>query len=67
MSTGRVAWYDPQRGCGFITPDDGGENVFVHATSLEAAGLACLSTGQKVSYELSDDSRDAHVTFLSIG
>lgn len=51
MATGTVKWYNSQKGFGFIEPDDGGKDVFVHATALEAAGLRGLNDGQKVSFE----------------
>lgn len=55
MATGKVKWYNSQKGYGFIAPDDGGKDVFVHATALEAAGLRSLNDGQAVSYELQSD------------
>lgn len=57
MSTGTVKWYNEQKGYGFIQPDDGGKDVFVHATALEQAGLRGLVEGQKVSYEMQTDRR----------
>ena len=55
MATGKVKWYNSQKGYGFIAPDDGGKDVFVHATALEAAGVRSLNDGQAVSYELQSD------------
>lgn len=55
MATGTVKWYNSQKGFGFIAPDDGGKDVFVHATALEAAGLRGLNDGQKVSFELQEE------------
>ncbi|MCB2096907.1 MAG: cold-shock protein [Parvularculaceae bacterium] len=55
MATGKVKWYNSQKGYGFIQPDDGGKDVFVHATALEAAGMRSLNDGQAVSYELQQD------------
>lgn len=52
MATGTVKWFNPTKGYGFIQPDAGGADVFVHITALEAAGLRSLNEGQKVSYEL---------------
>jgi len=52
MATGTVKWFNPTKGYGFIQPDQGGQDVFVHITALEAAGLRSLNEGQKVSYEL---------------
>jgi CspA family cold shock protein len=52
MATGIVKWFNPTKGYGFIQPDQGGADVFVHITALEAAGLRTLNEGQRVSYEL---------------
>ena len=51
MSTGTVKFYNDQKGYGFIAPDGGGNDVFVHATALERAGMSSLREGQKVSFE----------------
>ncbi len=52
MATGTVKWFDSAKGYGFIRPDDGGKDAFVHISAVEQAGLASLSEGQKVEYEL---------------
>ena len=52
MATGSVKWFNAQKGFGFIQPDDGGRDVFVHITAVQAAGLNGLNDGQKVSYEV---------------
>ena len=57
MNTGTVKWYNTQKGYGFIQPDDGSKDVFVHATALERAGMRGLVEGQKLSYELQTDRR----------
>lgn len=57
MTTGTVKWFNGQKGFGFIQPDDGGNDVFVHISAVERAGLASLHEGQKVSFELQKDPR----------
>jgi len=52
MATGTIKWYNPQKGYGFIQPDDGSKDVFVHVSAVERAGLGQLNEGQKLSYEL---------------
>lgn len=53
MATGTVKWFNPTKGFGFIVPEEGGKDVFVHITAVEKAGLSTLNEGQKVSYEVS--------------
>jgi len=55
MANGTVKWFNPTKGFGFIQPDQGGTDVFVHISALEKAGLRSLDEGQKVSYELVTD------------
>ena len=57
MATGTVKWFNGQKGYGFIQPDDGGEDVFVHISAVERAGLSHLNEGQKVSFELRADRK----------
>jgi CspA family cold shock protein len=57
MATGTVKWYNETKGYGFIQPDNGGKDVFVHATALERAGMRGLTEGQKISYEVEADRR----------
>ena len=52
MATGTVKWFTPTKGFGFIEPDNGGADAFVHISAVERAGLSTLNEGQKVSYEL---------------
>jgi len=52
MTTGTVKWYDPYKGYGFIQPEDGSKDAFVHISAIERAGETALKEGQKVSYEL---------------
>ncbi|EKS36425.1 MAG: CspA family cold shock protein [Afipia broomeae] len=55
MTTGTVKWFNGQKGFGFIQPNDGGTDVFVHISAVERAGLTGLAEGQKVSYEAKVD------------
>jgi CspA family cold shock protein len=55
MALGVVRSFDARRGSGLIAPDDGGADVFVHVSAVERAGLACLSAGERVSYDLQTD------------
>jgi CspA family cold shock protein len=57
MATGTVKWFNTQKGFGFIQPDDGGKDVFVHISAVERAGLKGLKDGQKLSFELVTDKR----------
>ena len=52
MATGTVKWFNPVKGYGFITPDEGGSDTFVHISAVERAGLSTLQEGQKVSFDL---------------
>lgn len=52
MATGIVKWFNPTKGYGFIAPDDGGADVFVHVSAVEKAGFNGLKEGQKISYEI---------------
>ncbi len=52
MTTGTVKWFNPAKGFGFIEPEDGSKDAFVHISEVERAGLTSLREGQKVSYEL---------------
>ncbi len=57
MQTGIVKWFNAQKGFGFIQPDAGGADIFVHISAVERAGLRGLAEGQKISYEVVVDSR----------
>lgn len=57
MATGTVKWFNEQKGYGFIQPDQGGRDVFVHISAVERSGLSGLAEGQKVSYEVQADRR----------
>ena len=55
MPTGTVKWFNPTKGFGFIQPDDGSKDVFVHISAVERAGMGSLNEGQKISYELATE------------
>lgn len=57
MATGTVKWFNTQKGYGFIQPDEGGKDVFVHISAVERAGIPPLNDGQKISYEIVTDKR----------
>jgi CspA family cold shock protein len=57
MQNGTVKWFNGQKGFGFIQPDDGGADVFVHISAVERAGLSGLNEGQKIGFELEKDPR----------
>ena len=57
MTIGTVKWFNVQKGFGFIQPDDGGKDVFVHISAVERSGMQTLSEGQKISYEMETDRR----------
>ena len=54
MATGKVKWFDAKKGFGFITPDNGGKDAFLHVSALQAAGVQSVNDGQAVSYELTE-------------
>lgn len=57
MSTGTVKWFNTQKGFGFIQPDDGGKDVFVHISAVQRSGMQSLDEGQKVSFDVVQDKR----------
>ena len=57
MTTGTVKFFNATRGYGFIAPDDGSKDVFVHISAVESAGIANLSEGQKLSFDIEPDAR----------
>jgi len=62
MTIGTVKFFNTSKGFGFIAPEDGGKDVFVHATAVEAAGLRTLNEGQKVSFDVQPDARGSKAT-----
>lgn len=66
MNIGTVKFYNGQKGYGFIAPDDGSKDVFVHASALERAGMYSLSEGQKVSFDTQEDRRSGKIAVGNI-
>lgn len=66
MATGTVKWFNPTKGYGFIQPESGGPDVFVHISAVERAGLGSLNEGQKISYELEADKRSGKMAAGSL-
>ena len=66
MTQGTVKWFNPTKGYGFIAPETGGKDVFVHITAVQAAGLRGLNEGQKVSYDIAMERGKAAATNLKI-
>jgi cold shock protein len=66
MTQGTVKWFNGQKGFGFIQPDDGSKDVFVHATALERAGMRGLSEGQKVAFDTAEDRRSGKIAVNNI-
>jgi CspA family cold shock protein len=62
MATGTVKWFNVQKGFGFIAPDNGGSDAFVHISAVERSGLGDLREGQKVSYELVADRKSGKMS-----
>ena len=67
MATGMVKWFNSQKGYGFIQPDGGGKDVFVHISAVEKAGLSSLNEGAKVSYEEKDNRGKTSAENLRVG
>jgi CspA family cold shock protein len=66
MKKGTVKFFNTEKGFGFIQPEDGGNDVFVHITALERAGIRSLSEGQKVSYDTEQDRRNGKIAVSTI-
>jgi CspA family cold shock protein len=66
MTTGTVKWFNTQKGYGFIQPDNGDKDVFVHISAVERAGLGSLNEGQKVSFDLERDKRSGKVAAANL-
>jgi cold shock protein len=66
MSTGTVKWFNATKGFGFIQPDDGGADVFVHISAVERAGMRDIVEGQKLSYEMVRDNKSGKMAADSL-
>ena len=66
MTTGTVKWFDAQKGFGFIQPDDGGKDAFVHISAVERAGMNDLREGQKLEFELVADKKSGKMSADSL-
>jgi CspA family cold shock protein len=66
MTIGTVKFFNSTKGFGFIAPESGGKDVFVHASAMEAAGIRTLSEGQKVSFDIQPDSRGSKAGNLAL-
>ena len=65
MATGKVKWFNPTKGYGFIKPDDGGEDLFVHHTSIQGEGYKSLKEDQSVTFEVEDGEKGPQATNVS--
>jgi CspA family cold shock protein len=66
MTTGTVKWFNPAKGYGFIQPDDGGPDVFVHVSAVEAAGMRSLNEGQKITFDAAPDRRSGKTSAVNL-
>ena len=66
MTTGTVKWFNVQKGFGFIAPNDGGKDAFVHISAVERAGMSDLREGQKVEFELVSDQKSGKMSAESL-
>jgi CspA family cold shock protein len=66
MTIGTVKFFNASKGFGFIAPEDGGKDVFVHVTAVEKAGLRTLNEGQKVNFDIQPDARGSKAANLSV-
>jgi len=67
VSTGTVKWFDEKKGFGFIVPDDGGNDLFVHYSAIKSDGFATLNEGQKVQYEVGEGKKGPCATDVELG
>jgi CspA family cold shock protein len=66
MPRGKVKWFDPAKGFGFIRPDGGGPDIFVHISDVQRAGLSTLNEGERVSFDIAQDRGKTHAANLKI-
>ena len=66
MAQGKIKWFDPKKGYGFISPDDGSKDAFLHISALEKAGINQLEVGQAVTYELAEQRGKQSATEIKI-
>ena len=66
MATGTVKWFNTTKGYGFVTPDEGGNDIFVHISAVQAAGMQSLADGQKIAYELQDDPKKGKTSAVDL-
>lgn len=66
MATGTVKWFNTQKGYGFIQPDDGGADVFVHISAVEKSGMRSLNEGQKISYDVQNDPKKGKAAAVNL-
>ena len=66
MTTGTVKWFNPTKGFGFIQPDDGGNDVFVHISAVERSGMGNLKEGQKINFDTERDQRTGKVAACNL-
>ena len=66
MATGTVKWFNDQKGYGFIQPDEGGADIFVHISAVEQAGMRSLAEGQKISYEAQEDPKKGKTSAVNL-
>ena len=66
MASGTVKWFNSMKGYGFIQPQSGGKDVFVHISAVEKAGLSTLNEGQQVEYEIASDRGKEHAANLKV-
>jgi len=66
MASGVVKWFNSKKGYGFIQPDDGGKDIFVHITAVQEAGIKFLNDGQRISYDLADNKGKVNAVNLKV-